>query len=97
MKTAERQAILKGANLMSQLESLDAVVDYCDIIALNDKHAASWTKGNNSGNSETLKQEEAKQDKIWKAANKIADKWGWKLDAPGLHWTITNSKGEEIR
>lgn len=99
MKKSERQAILRGANLIKQFgaENQSAVIDFCEIQELNDKHAASWGRGNNSGNAYKLNKESKKQDKLWTQAQEIAKRNGWKIEAPGLYWTITDKNGQEIR
>lgn len=74
-------------------EKLSAVME---IRNLNIRSTNAWTRGNNSGNGAYMEAQERKSDRCWEHAKRIADKQGWKLEAPGLWWTIRDDKGQNI-
>lgn len=94
MKTNE---IKQGFRLAQELDNdFNKLADFIDIRQLNQRASNEWTRYNNAGNPAGYKASQAKQDKAWNKAQEIAKRNNWKLDAPGLYWTVTNTDGQEI-
>ena len=74
----------------------DNVRDFLKIAKFNDLDASSWTRANNSGISAQVEAQEKTSAKLWTKAQEIANRHHWKLDAPGLFWTLTTAKGITI-
>jgi hypothetical protein len=72
------------------------LADLMEIRRLNARASNEWVRYNNAGNPAGQAASEAKQDKAWDKAQAIAARNGWKIDAPGLYWTVTNKSGYEI-
>lgn len=87
--------IYRGARLALRLGSMEKVIDYFEILRLNDISANTWIRGNNSGNSACYNKMIEKSNKAYAKAKKIAVENGWKIDtAGGLYWEISDTKGK---
>ena len=89
IKTGFALAVTLGGNF-------NKLADLLEIRRLNTRASNEWTRYNNAGNPAGYEQSEAKQTKCWMKAAAIAHGHGWKLEAPGLYWTITDENGHEI-
>lgn len=72
------------------------LADLLEIRRLNVRASNEWTRYNNAGNPAGYDESERKQDKCWHKAQAIARRNGWRLEAPGLFWTVTDEKNNEI-
>lgn len=87
----------KGARIALATGSMQGVMDFAEIERLNTISTTAWLNGNNSGNPAYLTKMEAKSDRAWEKAKKIAEKNGWRIEAPGLYWHVAGKDGQEIR
>ena len=87
--------IYRGARIALRLGSMEKVIDYLEIVRLNDISANAWTRGNNSGRNDYYNKMIIKSDRTYEKAKKIAIGNGWKIDtAGGLYWEISDTKGK---
>lgn len=99
MKTTIRDLIKTGWNWRETFGGeWEAVEDLLKIRALNIRATNEWTRQNNAGRTTPGAEaaSDRKQQRAWDKAKETARAHGWKLEAPGLWWTVRDGKGNDI-